>query len=211
MPLFKEIIEENYRLIVWHLTEEEDYFLPHLDQFSAMPKQLDEIHFPQRRKEWMASRYIGWKIAKDLQGSCEGVWSDSHNKPHFKNSPLQISISHAAPYVAVLVHKKHPCGIDIEEKKEKLIRLAPKFLTDKELELSNNDINKLALAWGAKEAIYKMYGRKQLIFKENILLPELHAEWNHGQMQSVLRLNNKDQNIPVQFEQFNNHVLVYTI
>lgn len=211
MPLFKKIIKENYSLVVWHLTEDESFFMPYLEQFSTEPERLKEIHFPQRRKEWMASRYIGWQLAKEIQGSCEGIWSDSHKKPHFKNLPLQISISHAVPYVAVLVHKNKSCGVDIEEKKEKLIRLAPKFLTESELELSNGDLDKLALAWGAKEAIYKMHGRKQLIFKENILLPELNAQWEHGQMNSILRIDGVDQIIPLHFDQFNHHILVYTI
>ncbi|MCB0495749.1 MAG: 4'-phosphopantetheinyl transferase superfamily protein [Cyclobacteriaceae bacterium] len=211
MPLFKKIIEENYTLVVWHLTEDEGYFVPYLQEFSFEPKKLSEIHFPQRRLEWMASRYIGWQIAKELQGNCEGIWSDSHNKPHFMNSPMQISISHSNPYVAVLVHKKHPCGVDIEEKRDKLIRLAPKFLTETELALSNGDLDKLALAWGAKEAIYKMYGRKQLVFKENILLTELDAHWDKGKMNSILRIDNKNQIVPLEFEKFHNHILIYTI
>ena len=211
MPLFKEIIEENYTLVVWHLTEEEEFFLPDIHHFSSEPQKLDEVHFPQRRREWLASRFIGWQIASEIQGNCEGIWSDTHNKPHFKNSSLQISISHASPYVAVLVHKKHSCGVDIEEKKDKLERLASKFLTEAEMELSGGSLNKLALAWGAKEAVYKMYGRKQLIFKENIFLPELHTQWGHGIMSCILRLDNKEKIIPMQFEQFQNHVLVYTI
>lgn len=211
MPLFKKIIEENYTLVVWRLTEEEEDFVPDLEKFSADPDKLNEIHFPQRRKEWLASRFIGWQTAIEIQGRCEGIWSDSHNKPHFKNSDLQISISHASPYIAVLVHKTRSCGVDIEEKKEKLERLAPKFLTEKELKLSDHNIDKLALAWGAKEAIYKLYGRKQLIFKENIFLPELNAEWEYGAMKSILRVNNAETNIAMRFEQFNNHILVYTI
>lgn len=210
MPLFKKIIEENFSLVVWHLTEDESYFRPYLEQFSTEPKRLEEIHFPHRRKEWMASRYIGWQLAEQLQGSCEGIWSDTYNKPHFKNLPLQISISHASPYVAVLVHKNSSCGVDIEEKKEKLIKLAPKFLTESELVLSNTDLEKLALAWGAKEAVYKMYGRKQLIFKENILLPELNVPWSQGNMNSILRVGGKDEIIPLQFEQLKHHILVYT-
>lgn len=168
MPLFKKIIDKNFILAVWHLTEPEDFFEPFKKHFSASPEKFDEINVSQRRREWLCSRYMGWSIAKEIEGNCDGIWADSHNKPHIKNSALQLSISHAKPYVAVLIHKKNSCGVDIEEKKEKLIRLAPKFLTENELNQAQNNINSLALAWGAKEAIYKLYGRKQLLFKEHI-------------------------------------------
>ncbi|MCF6352453.1 MAG: 4'-phosphopantetheinyl transferase superfamily protein, partial [Cyclobacteriaceae bacterium] len=124
---------------------------------------------------------------------------------------LQISISHAKPYVAVLVHKSNPCGVDIEEKKEKLIRLAPKFLTQDELDQTNQNINALALAWGAKEAVYKFYGRKRLIFKENIFLKRLDSIKSEGSISSELKLENDVINITLKYEQFKNHILVYTL
>ncbi len=210
MPLFKKIIDKNFILVVWHLTEPESFFSKNKAHFSASPKKLNEIHVEQRRREWLCSRFLGWSIAKDMEGACEGVWSDSYNKPHIKNSNLHISISHAKPYVAVLVHKSKSCGVDIEEKKEKLIRLAPKFLIQDELNQTNQNVGALALAWGAKEAIYKLYGRKQLIFKENIFLKRLDSIKSKGSISSELKLKNNVTNIELKYEQFENHILVYT-
>ncbi len=210
MPLFKKIIDRNFILAVWHLTEDEDYFIGDKDKFSASPEKLDEIHVDQRRKEWLCSRHLGWSIAKELEGSCDGIWSDSHNKPHIKNSKLQISISHAKPYVAVLVHRTNSCGVDIEEKKGKLLKLAPKFLTQRELDLAGGSLDATAISWGTKEAIYKLYGRKQLIFKENIFLYELDTIQQNGSLKSELKVNNIVTNINIKYEQFGNHILVYT-
>ena len=211
MPLFKKIINQNFTLALWHLTEEEDQFLSNKDQFSASPEKLEEIHVPQRRKEWLCSRQLGWQIAKEIEGRCDGVWSDSHNKPHIKNSELQISISHAQPYVAVLVSRNKSCGVDVEEKKEKLKRLAPKFLTPNELNQTKESINALALAWGAKEAVYKLYGRKKLIFKENIFLHGLDNIKQNGRIKSELKVTGNVIIIEMEYEQFGNHILVYTV
>jgi 4'-phosphopantetheinyl transferase len=211
MPLFKKIVEENYTLVVWHLTETEDLFLPFKKTFSASPEKLDEIHVAYRRKEWLCSRYLGWTIAKEIEGQCAGVWSDDHNKPHIKDSTLQISISHAKPFVTVLVHKKHPCGADIEEKKEKLLRLGPKFLTQDELNQAKGDLSSLAIAWGAKEAVYKLYGRKKLIFKENIFLYGLDTIKKSGELTTILKIGKNNSAIMLKYEQFENHILVYTI
>ncbi len=211
MPLFKKIFDKNFVLAVWHLTEEGDYFINDMDKFSASPEKLEEIKVEQRRKEWLCGRHLGWSIAKELEGSCDGVWSDPHNKPHIKNSSLQISISHAKPYVAVLVHRNTSCGIDIEEKKEKLLRLAPKFLTQRELDLASGSLDAIAIGWGAKEAIYKLYGKKSLIFKEHIFLHKLDAIEQNGSISSELKVNNIVTNIEIKYEQFENHILAYTI
>lgn len=158
----------------------------------------------------MCSRYLGWSLAKEMEGTCEGIWSDDHNKPHIKNSELQISISHAKPYVAVLVHKTQPCGVDIEEKKEKLHRLGSKFLTPHELYQADNNLSRLAIGWGAKEAIYKLYGRKQLIFKENIFLTQLDTIQQSGEIQSMLKVGQDSTAIALRYEQFDHHILVFT-
>jgi len=211
MPLFKKIIENDYTLVVWRLTESEDLFYPFKKHFSASPEKLDKIKVDQRRKEWLCSRYLGWSIAKEIEGQCDGIWSDDHNKPHIKNSKLQISISHAKPFVTVLVHKKRSCGADIEEKKEKLKKLAPKFLTSNELNQAKGSLASLAIAWGAKEAIYKLYGRKQLIFKENIFLYNLDTIRESGEIYSYLKVAKKENKFILKYEQFENHILVYTV
>lgn len=211
MPLFKKIVDQNYTLVVWHLTESEDLFLPFKKHFSASPEKLDEIHVAQRRIEWLCSRYLGWTLVKEIEGKCDGIWSDEHNKPHVKNSGLQISISHAKPYVTVLIHKTKSCGADIEEKKKKLIKLAPKFLSTNELHQANANLDALAIAWGAKEAVYKMYGRKQLIFKENIFLHGLDKINEEGELFSILKVENKESEITLKYEQFENHIMVYTV
>ncbi len=211
MPLFKKIIDKNFTLAVWNLTEAEDYFSANKAIFSASPEKLDEIKVEQRRKEWLCSRQLGWQIAREIEGNCDGIWSDEFNKPYIKNSKLQISISHAAPYVAVLISQSSSCGVDVEEKKEKLKRLAPKFLTEAELKQTNENLGALAIAWGAKEAIYKLHGRKQLIFKDNIALFNLDKIKAKGQINSQLIVENTTTEIALNYEQFENHILVYTI
>lgn len=210
MPLFKKIIDKNFTLVVWHLTESIDLFLPFKKSFSASPEKLDEIHAEQRRKEWICSRYLGWSIAKEMEGKCAGVWSDDHNKPHIKDSNLQISISHAKPYVAVMVHKSETCGVDIEEKKEKLIKLTDKFLRKDEQPQSLDDLSALALGWGGKEAIYKYYGRKQLIFKRDLSVIGLSNIKEKGSLLGKLMIDNRTTDITLFYEQFDNHILIHT-
>ena len=51
---------------------------------------------------------------------------------------------------------------------EKLRRLATKFLDPTELAESANHLDRLALRWSAKEALYKLHGRKRLSFADQL-------------------------------------------
>jgi phosphopantetheinyl transferase (holo-ACP synthase) len=68
-------------------------------------------------------------------------------------------------------------GVDIETERDQLNRIAARFLHPAELAewpTSASPKDYLQVSWGAKEALYKVYGRKKLIFKENLLLSGLH-------------------------------------
>jgi len=46
MPLFKKIIDKNFTLVVWQLTESEVFFNANKAKFSATSEKLDEIMCP---------------------------------------------------------------------------------------------------------------------------------------------------------------------
>ncbi len=71
-----------------------------------------------------------------------------------------------------MISKKSPVGIDIEIIKEKVERIAHKFMSTKELATIApvNKVEQLYVCWCAKEAIYKCYGQKAVSFLDNITL-----------------------------------------
>jgi len=79
----------------------------------------------------------------------------------------EISISHSGVYAAALA-SSHPCGIDIQEKQNKLSTLQSRFAHMSEiadLRLRHPrmaDIDMLNILWAAKEAIRKLLSRRQL-------------------------------------------------
>ncbi len=97
---------------------------------------------------------------------------DEHGKPYLVSLPYHISFSHSFDYAAVMISKKHPVGIDIENVKEKVERIAHKFMSPRELAFINDEhkIQQLYVCWCAKEAIYKCYGQKAVSFLDNISL-----------------------------------------
>jgi len=89
---------------------------------------------------------------------------DSNNKPFLKNRLEHISISHSHDKLAVIVNKLQATGIDIELIRDKVKNIQYKFLSEKELHFAKDDVDKLLTIWAAKEALYKVYGKKELEF-----------------------------------------------
>ncbi|MDZ4663492.1 MAG: 4'-phosphopantetheinyl transferase superfamily protein [Bacteroidota bacterium] len=86
-------------------------------------------------------------------------------RPLLKGRSEHISISHSHQWLAISIHQTNETGVDLELIREKVINIKHKFLCEQEFEFAQTDIDKLTLLWCAKEAIYKMYGKKELEFK----------------------------------------------
>ena len=92
------------------------------------------------------------------------------NKPYLFNRTEHISISHSHDYLVIIVNEKENTGIDIELIRDKVLKLQGKFLNNTELIFAGNNIEKLITLWAAKEALYKVYGLKELDFKTNLII-----------------------------------------
>ena len=108
-----------------------------------------------------------------------GMHKNEHGKPLLNGSDSEISISHSFPYVAAIWHPNQPVGIDLEQPKEKLVQISPRFLNDRELTITGKDTTKLCIFWSAKEALYKIYSKRGLIFKRDLEVnPEDEYPWS---------------------------------
>ena len=212
MPLARiKYISPTIILGIWHLDEPESYFQPQLNNFVVDPEQLKLISHDGRRKEWIAGRFLIYQLAKLMNLEFNGVYSDEFGKPHLYKTSGHISISHAHPYVTAMINTEHSCGVDIERIRHKLVKLAPKFLTEREQTQSKNEEANLAVSWGAKEALYKLHGRKRLIFKENLELKSIPFDQQAGAFTGVIKENNTVQAIRMQFQRDQDFVLVFSV
>jgi len=74
-------------------------------------------------------------------------------------------------------------GIDMELQREKILRIADKFV-DTEFEYLKTDVleeyvKKLTVIWGAKEAIFKIRNEKGISFKDHIQVEDFSLNKNH--------------------------------
>ncbi|WP_018477081.1 4'-phosphopantetheinyl transferase family protein [Pontibacter roseus] len=210
MPLFHTRELDSHTLLgIWTLEEEPEELLhtlpPHFDAQQA----LAHTH-PRRQREWLASRVLVYQLLQRFTAEPLPLLRDLTGKPLLQKEGLHLSITHSPSLAAVILSDRYEVGIDIEYISPKALRVADKFLTERERILTADDELKTCLYWSAKETLYKMYGKKQLVFKENLFVePAQGAENNVLQGQVITDKFSKLYQI--QHELLLGHVLTYSI
>lgn len=162
MPLLlSKKIDEHSAYAVWNI-QETFLELPYLSP-EPFPADLN----PVRQAEWIVGRILVKSLCDSFGIEYEGISKQENGKPYLENSYAHISISHSFPIAAAMIHLKKPCGIDMERPREKHVLVRYKFLHSSEMQYKD-DIAKLCTIWGAKEVVYKIFGRRFLSLKDEI-------------------------------------------
>ena len=153
-----------------------------LEHVHLHPEELEIIRdlSPRKRNEWLASRELLYLIAELPERAI--CLYDDFGKPYLKGIDKYISVSHSELWCASMVSKVS-CGVDIQVYSETIRRIADRFLTKDDLlkvEKAKNSLHYLHILWGAKECLYKAYGKKKLGFRENIFILSLDLDKGSG-------------------------------
>lgn len=190
MPLVRhEEVALDAELGIWEIAEPEGWFMEELLLYPPELRQLSEMK-GRRRVEWLAVRQLVHRMSgRDKRGA---FVKDEYGKPHLDKSDWHISISHSHE-LAAAVASPHLCGIDIQFIVPKITRLAHKFLCPPEAAsiVAEHELDQLHFYWGAKEALYKAYGRKKLDFIEHIAITPFEYLSSKGETRGRV---NKDGN-----------------
>ncbi len=179
--LFKRHLSSEAELAVWRIEEGEDFFRSKLTLMDSEQEELEQIK-GRRRLEWLASRYLVQLMMIDL-GLSEleshiAMHKDEYGKPHLTDSSWHISFSHSHEMATAIISRKS-CGIDIQHFVPKIEMITRRFMRKIECQSLKPEsrLQHLHLYWGAKESLYKSYGRKELDFKNQIrVIPFEYSE-----------------------------------
>lgn len=207
--IFRESIVDNGVVGVWKTTEDDAFFENSMDFYT---EELEELTLLKARKrsEWLSSRYLLHLLSeRDIRGAC---LKDEYGKPYLKNSEYHISVSHSDDYTAV-IGSPVVCGIDIQKIVSKIGRIARRFISDEEWEYipEADALLYYHVLWGAKEAMYKCYGKKSLIFKENILVKPFNFCSEGFFLEGKVIKDNYNENYTLFCRQIDQLVLVYAL
>lgn len=203
-------LDSKGELGIWHIEESEAYFQERMQLTDLETEQLAQIKGEGRRKEWLASRWLLHVMSGRKERGA--FLKDKYGKPHLMDSPFQVSISHSNQMAAVLATPVS-CGIDIQKIVSKIERITHKFLRQEEsysLALGSR-LEHLHVYWGAKEALYKAYGRKELDFRQHIHITPFEYDLERGQFEGHIQKDSYRQDFQLFYEQIGAFILVYAL
>lgn len=207
MPVILEKkYENNISLVIWQITESHDELQAMLPSEILTDAELASISHQQKQVEFFCSRLVIKYLANYLGIKYLGIKKDEHGKPYLSGSNWQMSITHTTNYVAAVMHPSEALGMDMEKPSEKLRRIAHKFLSETERIEAENDIEKLCIYWSAKEALYKLYGKRKVIFNENLFVFPFQKEQN--KITGRLKINEIDEEYSIYVEKIDGYILV---
>lgn len=204
MPLENLHKGTNSAWALWKIEEEESVLASAVAPFETAPSNLTN---PLKRLEFLAGRVLIKELANVFGLKFHGLTKDEFGKPFLKNHDFQISLSHSYPYVAAVIHRSHAVGIDLEQPKEKLLKVAPRVLHATELQDAGPDIVKHCIYWCAKETLVKIHGKKDLIFAENLLISPFLKE-KQGELIGRIIVNTTETTVTLAYFVYENFVVV---
>lgn len=205
----KKELENEAEIGVWKITETEE----ELKELSATPTdEMEEISFI--RSESLRKQRLAVRALLNTMFD-EKVYLSHHDngKPYIENNPINISITHTANYVAVILHDDEDVGIDIESLDRDFSAVEKKALSEDEIDdLEDEKRNEqLAIYWCAKEAIFKMLSVYNLDFAEQIEIERFRPR-GEGELEATfINKDGDEEEFDLEYMTFDRHVLVWVV
>lgn len=208
MPLFKTILHDaDTQLFIWKISESEIDLKSAIALQEKHQKRLDGMLSEQHRKGFLSVR----KLLMQAGYTDFDLMYDANGKPSLVDGK-HISITHSYEFSAIIISSKN-VGIDIERQREKIIKIAHKFI-ETEFDFLNKDnryIENLSVIWGAKEALYKMCNSRSLSFKQDMHVQNFTQNHNKGTALVDCKELNFSKQFTFHYESFENYTLVYAL
>jgi 4'-phosphopantetheinyl transferase len=137
------------------------------------------------------------------------LYYDTNGKPHLKDE-LNISITHSFIFSAIIL-SDIKVGIDVEKKRDKILRIAHKFTSVKNFDKSSltTKIRKLTAIWCAKESLYKGFNSAGLSFLNHIHVEDFGLD--QKETTAIADFNNKTESYHVRFNEFEGFTCAYAL
>lgn len=212
MPVYQhKNILKNSKLGIWFINETTEQLTKLAKEEKINLTNLPQVKNENRVKQWLATRLL-----LNIFFTSVDIIYDEKGKPFLSND-WNISISHSGDYVAIILNENKNCGIDIEKISSKVKRIKHKFLNETDLKNITTEQD-LTIYWGAKEALYKYYGKKEVLFIENLFIEDFSS--NKNAFTGVINLHHPPHlpqgrnfytKLNLVWEKIEDYILVYSL
>jgi phosphopantetheinyl transferase len=204
MPLEKLVDEKESAWALWRINEDESVLAAQVFPLEEVPAAISNQF---KRLEFLAGRVLIKTLIENWSLPFYGLIKDEFGKPFARNHSIHISLSHSYPYAAAVIHRNKSVGIDLEQPKEKLLKIASRVLNKTELIDAGEDPVKHCLYWSAKEAMIKIYGKRDLVLSKNLAVAPFLLE-KTGVLTGRIVVLDTETTVRLNYEVYDNFVVV---
>lgn len=206
MALYKTLtVNKTTKVLIWKIEESIAELKENTQLSKKSETRLNSMRSELHQKGFLSIRYLLKKVGyTDFD-----LVYDAFGKPHLKDGK-HISITHSFTFTAIIISDDLHVGIDIEKQRDKILKIAHKFTPIEEYKtIANHDalISKLTIVWGAKESLYKIYGKKKLRFLHHIYIEDF--KFADEKTTGEIRYNGEKMTYKIAFLEFEGFTCVY--
>ncbi len=205
MPLFKTIKPNSEtKIFIWKIEESFDELFNNIILNENSLMRVKKMKSVLHQRGFLSVRYL----LKVANYSDSDVFYTQDGKPHLKNG-LEISITHSHNFSAIIISST-AVGIDIEKNREKIKRIASKFIgSENDFLTEGNLVQQLTVIWGAKESLFKIHPDSGLLFKQH--LPIEPFSLKDKKTEGWIKKDNYYEKYDIYFQQIEDFTLVYAM
>jgi 4'-phosphopantetheinyl transferase len=206
MALYKTLtVNKTTKVLIWKIEESISELQDRITLSENSATRLHSMKSELHQKGFLSIRHL----LKEVGYTDADLIYDAFGKPHLKDGRF-ISITHSFIFTAIIISKNAPVGIDIEKQRDKILKIAHKFTPIQEYNtIANADalISKLTIVWGAKESLYKIYGKKKLLFLHHIYIEDF--KFADEKTTGEIRYNGENTAYKITFLEFEGFTCVF--
>lgn len=208
MGLFiNQEVEEGCRLGLWEITEDYETLLRMTYLNENDMQRLNTFRNNQRKIESLSVRAL---LQTMTRPDARIEYQEQSRKPYLADGSYNISVSHSHNYTSILLGKNKLVGVDLEYMLHNMEELSQRFINDQEVITDNPLLRRehLYVHWCAKEALYKICDKADIIFQEHLIIKPFEI----GEQGDIIGLVNNDsrhEEYKLHYHLMNNYALVY--
>ena len=206
MALYKTIsVGAATKVLIWKIEESIDELKKGITLSEKSATRLNSMKSDLHQKGFLSIRHL----LKEVGLTDADLQYDEYGKPHLDDGRY-ISITHSFTFTAIIFSYETIVGIDVEKQREKILKIAHKFTPFEEYKtIANADalISKLTIVWGAKESLYKIYGKKKLLFLHHIYVDDF--KFSDKRTSGEIRFNGEESSYNIEFLEFEGFTCVF--
>lgn len=210
MSLFLKKIVDQAALGIWEINESVEELYDRVRLSEEEKLFFSQLKSSIRKQQWLSYRLILPHLVQKEE--LTSIRYDENGKPYLENGLRHISVSHSGRFSALIASPVKNVGIDIEKMDPKIFAVAHKFLNNLEITqvFSEKTLETLYLIWAGKEALYKLYGKRDLLFRENIRIFPFRFQ-GKGTFYGEIYMPELRKIYTLYYQTIDNYILVYSI